>query len=391
MSFDRRVTPPGGTRTTDTRLEDLDEIAERYAHAREDADGVRARLLRDQMISAAIPMADRLARRYRGGAEPLADLEQVARMGLVKVVDRYAPERGSFTAYAMYTIVGELKRHLRDRSWAVHVSRSMQELAMATTRHEAELTRELGRRPTDTETAQRAGITVGELDRARTASAGYRSVSLDMPISDGGGRFGDLFGDVDAEVEKVADRLTVTELIARLPARERQVVVAVYYGGRTQADIAAQIGVSQMQISRILSRVLTWLRAGLLTDRVPRWPGSGDEDESFQVTAVSGPAGQVEIRVRGEVDRDNADRLRTALLDLVCRQPAGRRVTLQLAGVPLLDAAGIRVLLTVYEAAQARGVTVTATGLTPVVRQIATVAGLTPMLAPPEHTDPPTG
>ncbi|KHD75637.1 hypothetical protein MB27_21755 [Actinoplanes utahensis] len=369
-----------------TALEDLDEIAERYAHARQTADEVRARRLRDDMIAEALPMADRLARRYRGGSEPLADLEQVARLGLVKVVDRYAPDRGSFTAYAVHTIVGELKRHLRDRSWAVHVPRPLQELTMAVTRHEADLTRELGRRPTDAETAQRAGITGRELDTARMTAAGYRSMSLDMPLGDGDATYLDLFGQTDAALEKVPDHLTVTELIAALPARERHVVIASYYGGRTQADIAAQLGISQMQVSRILSRALIWLREGLLTDRVPRWPGSHSaEEDAFAITTGNGPDGHLEIRIRGEVDRDNAGRLRTALLDVVCRQSAGRQVTLHMAEVPLLDATGVRVLLAVYEAAQARGVTVTATGLTPMVRRIAATSGLAPMLAAPER------
>lgn len=383
MPVKHRVAAPGGARTSDSDLEDLDEVAVRYAQAREGADETRARRLRDEMISAALPMADRLARRHRGGSEPLADLEQVARLGLVKVVDRYAPERGSFTAYAVHTIAGELKRHLRDRSWAVHVPRPMQELALAVTRHETELTRELGRRPTDTETARRAGITAGELDRARITTAGYRSMSLDVPVGDGNACLGDLFGQTDTELEKVADRLTVTDLIAALPERERRVVIASYYGARTQSDIAAELGTSQMQVSRILARALAWLREGLLTDRVPRWPGSpSQEPDAFDIATTLTPAGHIEIRIRGEVDRDNAGRLRTALLDVICRQPAGRQVTLRLDEVPLLDAAGIRVLLAVYEAAQARGITATAAGLNPTIRGIAAVTGLTPMLEP---------
>ncbi|MFC4069957.1 sigma-70 family RNA polymerase sigma factor [Actinoplanes subglobosus] len=371
----------------DIELENLDEIAERYAYARENADGVRARRLRDGMVRAAMPMADRLARRYRGAIEPLADLEQVARLGLVKVVDRYAPDRGSFTAYAIQTIVGELKRHLRDRSWAVHVPRPMQELSMAVARHESDLARELGRRPTGGETAERAGITIGDLDRARVTAAAYRSQSLNTPVGDGDTQLGDLFGQPDPAMEKVADNLTVADMLARLPERERHVVIARFYGGRTQADIAAEIGVSQMQVSRIQSRVLAWLRDGLLTDCVPHWPGQHHHDpEAFDITTTMVSAVHLEIRIRGEVDRDNAGGLRTALLDMVCRQAAGHRVTLHLAGVPLLDAAGIRVLLAVYEAAQARHITVTATGLNPVIRRVAAATGLTPMLAPQDRS-----
>jgi RNA polymerase sigma-B factor len=146
--------------------EDFDEMAERYARERYAADGVTAQRLRDEMICAALPLAGRLARRYRGGSEPLVDLEQVARLGLVKAVDRYDPERGSFTAYVVNTVIGELKRHLRDRGWAVHVPRGIQELALAVTRCEADLTRELGREPTDAELASRAGVVGADLDRA---------------------------------------------------------------------------------------------------------------------------------------------------------------------------------------------------------------------------------
>lgn len=348
-------------------------MAERYA---------RDRRLRDEMICAALPLAARLARRYRGRPEPLADLEQVARLGLVKAVDRYDPQRGSFTAYAVNTVLGELKRHLRDRTWSVHVPRRMQELAMQVTQHETELTVELGRRPGDAELAERAGIDGDELGLARLTAAGYRSASLNAPVGESGTQLGDLFGAADDALEKLADRVTVAELMARLPERERHVVVAVFYGGRTQADIAAELGVSQMQISRILSRVLSWMRAGLLTDQAPHWPaGAEPADPPFTVRARLLPPDGVEIAVAGEVDRDDAGQLRTVLLDLVRRQPAGRRVVLRLGGVPLLDAAGVRVLLGVYEAARARGVTVTATGLQPLVRGIAMVSGLAPMLA----------
>ncbi|MEU4421056.1 sigma-70 family RNA polymerase sigma factor [Actinoplanes sp. NPDC024001] len=378
------VEPQTAVSRADTAREDFDEVAERYARERGAGDAVRDRRLRDEMICAVLPMAERLAAKYRGRSEPLADLEQVARLGLVKAVDRYDPLRGSFTAYAVQTIVGELKRHLRDHAWAVHVPRRMQEMALAVTHHEAELTRELGREPTEAEVAAKAGLAADELKRARLSTAGYRSLSLNTPIGDGSAQVGDLFGDLDGALEKVADQLTVAEMMARLPERERHIVVSTFYGGRTQSDIAAQLGVSQMHVSRMLSRVLSWMRAGLLTDRIPRWPAADDPALTPFEVEFRLVSGVLEIAVGGEVDRDNADRLRTALLDLVCRQPSGQRVVLRLDRVPLLDAAGVRVLLNVYEAAQARGVTVTAAGLSPMVRKIATVAGLTSMLAAAE-------
>ncbi|GIE29271.1 hypothetical protein Ait01nite_023160 [Actinoplanes italicus] len=361
---------------------DLDETAEDYAREHAVADAARARRLRDEMVAVALPLADRLARRFRRTSEPLADLEQVARMGLVKAVDRYDPERGSFTAYAINTVVGELKRYLRDHTWGVHVPRRLQELALEVNQNEAVLTRELGRRPDDREVARACGIEPADVAKARLCAAGYRPSSLNMPVGDGSVEYAELFGDVDAALEKTADRLTVAELIARLPDRERHVVVSVFYGGRTQSAIADDLGISQMQVSRVLARVLAWLRAGLLTDQEPRWPGGPDTaDGPFEMAPRMLPTGGLEITVSGEVDRDNAAELRDALLALIRRQPAGRHVTLELSRVPLVDAAGIRVLLGVYEAARARDLTVVVTGLTPVMRRVAAVSGLSPMLA----------
>ncbi|MBB4741713.1 RNA polymerase sigma-B factor [Actinoplanes octamycinicus] len=367
--------------TTDPVREDFDAIAEEYARQHRGSDHRRAARLRDDMIRTALPLAERLARRYRGGAEPLADLEQVARLGLVKAVDRYNPERGSFTAYAVNTILGELKRHLRDHAWGLHVPRRMQELVLLVTQTDAELTRRWGRRPADAEIAAAAGMAVEQVDRVRTASAAFRPISFSRPIGEGEVQLSDVIGEPDGELESAADRLTVATLLARLPERERRVVLTTFYGGRTQAQIAAELGVSQMQVSRILSRVLCWMREGLLTDQVPRWPVGADElEEPFRVTAALHPGGELEITVAGEVDRDNADRLSTRLLELIRRQPAGNRVTVRLDEVPLLDAAGVRVLLAVYEAGRVRGVTVTAAGMSSFVRRIATIAGLGPML-----------
>ncbi|GIF14974.1 sigma-70 family RNA polymerase sigma factor [Actinoplanes teichomyceticus] len=383
MRFEQQTaTDPTGSRGTGTVREDFDEMARRYAAERSVGDSTRACRLRDEMVCAAMPLAVRLARRYRGRSEPLADLEQVARLGLVKAVDRYDPERGSFTAYAITTVLGELKRYLRDCTWGVHVPRRMQEMVLDVAQHESELTGELGRQPTTSETARRAGIDADDLDRARVSAAGYRPVSLNLPVSEDGAQLGDLFGQLDDALEGVVDRLTVADLMAALPDRERHVVVSVFYGARTQAGIAEELGISQMHVSRILSRALAWMREGLLTDRVPRWPAGADRMRTtFEIGSRLLATRDLEIRLAGEIDRDNAGDLRTALLDLIRRQPAGRRVLLRMGGVPLLDAAGLRVLLAVYEAARARGVVVVATGLTPFVRKIAVMSGLQPMLA----------
>ncbi|MBB4741720.1 RNA polymerase sigma-B factor [Actinoplanes octamycinicus] len=360
--------------------DDFDALAEGWSRARQGCGPERARRLRDEMIAAAMPLAERVARRFRSRAESLADLEQVARLGLVKAVDRYDPALGSFTAYAVNTMLGELKRHLRDHSWGVHVPRRMQDAVRELHRHEAALTRELGRAPTDAQLAQRAGVAPGELDRIRVSAAAYHPVSLNMPIGETGTQLADLFGELDRAVENAADRLTAADLISCLPGRERHIVSAIFFAGRVQTQVAAELGISQMQVSRALARALAWLREGLLTDQVPRWPVTAGAP--FDVRATLRPGRALEITVVGEVDRDNAGLLRATLLDLIRRQPPGQRVVLRLRRVPLLDAAGVRVLLAVYQAACARGVLVTATGVNPLVRRLATSAGLGPMMQP---------
>ncbi len=365
--------------------EDLDEIAVRYAQERRTLPAAQAARLRDEMIRTMLPFAGRLARRYRHGREPLEDLVQVARMGLVKSVDRYDPRRGSFTAYALATISGDVKKHFRDHTWGVHVPRRLQELALAVNRAENALTVELARRPTDAEVARRCEIAEPAVADARRSGAGYRAVSLSLPVGDSGGQLGDLFGATDPAVETVADHVTLRRLLPYVPPRERRILEERFYGERTQSEIAADLGISQMHVSRLLSRTLGWLRAAMLSDEMPPWP-AGDPDSGEAdpvVTTRTDPAGVVRVAVTGEVDQDNADRLRRHLLRLLDRCGAGLEIDLR--GVPLLDAAGVALLLAVYEAARVRDVTVTATGMQPFVRRIAAVTGLRALLPPDER------
>jgi RNA polymerase sigma-B factor len=210
-----------------TPLEDLDAIAEVYAAAREHRSADEKALLREQMIRSALPFAGRLARRYRHRGEASEDLEQVARLGLVKAVDRYDPGRGSFTAFAVTTITGELKRHFRDHAWDVHVPRRVQDLSLAVTRATT-LLQQNPHQPTAAEIAMHCDVTEDELVTARLSAAAYRSASLNIPIGDGG-ELGDLFGEPDTAVDLVDDRLTAAHLIARLPARERQLLAMRFY------------------------------------------------------------------------------------------------------------------------------------------------------------------
>jgi RNA polymerase sigma-B factor len=364
-------------------LEDLDRIAEEYASALRvcTADEVAAR--REEMIRSALPFAGRLAHRYRAAREPLADLEQVARLGLIKAVDRYEPERGSFTAYAVMTVVGELKRHFRDHTWAVHVPRRLQDLSMELRRAEAGFVQEHRRRPTDAELATLCDLDPAEIFQARAGEAGNRPVSLARPIGDDPGELGDLLGAPDPAVETITDSVTLSVLMRRLPEREQRILSMRFSGNQTQSAIAEAIGVSQMQVSRLITRSLAWLREAMLTDSVPPWPGEDDDlPDRFRHTAVVTAPGHLQVAVAGEIDRDNAPRLRRVLLDLVARYSRARALRLDLGGVPLLDAAAIGVLLAVHEAARVRGVAVTVTGLQPFARHIAEVSGLSALLAP---------
>jgi len=362
-------------------LEDLDEMAARYAAERDRSDGPRARRLRDETIEAMLPMADRLARRYRNSQEPVDDLRQVARLGLVKAVRRYEPERGSFTAYAISIVLGELKRHFRDHGWSVHVPRRMQEMALAVNHGRQQLVRELHRWPTDAELAEHCGLDLAQVRAAGLSGAGYRATSLNRPVGDGTTELGDLYGAPDPDAELVTDRVSLAALLDRLPVREQRILTLRFHGDWTQEQIAQDLGVSQMQVSRLISRTLGWLRQALLSDDAPAWPGTTDtEYETLTVTTRPEPGGRLRVRVSGEVDRDNADRLRTAVQGVVRRAVPGTQVTLDLARMPMLDAAGIAALLAVHQVARARGVRVKAVGLQPFVRRIAETAGLRELL-----------
>jgi RNA polymerase sigma-B factor len=253
-------------------LEDLDCAAAEYAMAWTGSDAKRRGSLRDDLVRRLIPFADRLASRYRDRAEPLEDLRQVARLGLLKAVDRYNPQRGSFTAFALVTITGEVKRHFRDHTWGMHVNRRLQNLSMEVIESTADLTQILGRTPTTAEIAGYLKVNENDVRNARMCTTGRRQVSLSTPLSDDGEQeLGDLLGGPDANLENVADQLAVKDLMGDLPPQIQQMIILRFYGNRTQSQIAKEIGVSQMHVSRLLHRGLAWLRAALLNDAPPLW------------------------------------------------------------------------------------------------------------------------
>ena len=362
-------------------LEDLDLAAAEYTRACAGADDPTRERLRSDFIGAALPFARRLARRYRGRGEPVDDLEQVARLGLVKSVNRYDPERGSFTAYAIVTITGELKRHFRNHGWGVHVPRRLQDLSLEVGQARAALTAGLSRRPTEEEVADRLGVPVTDVREAVVSGAAYSPGSLNAH-ADGyeGVEVGDLIGADDPDLDLVDDRTSVERLICRLPERERRILGLRFYGNLSQAEIARELDVSQMHVSRLLARALAWLRQAMLTDTVPPWAGADETDHRLEL-AIHFHADVIEIRVSGEIDRDNAGHMRDELLAVLRDGGRMRHLTVDLAGVPLLDAAGIGVLVTVHEAARVRGVEIRVTGLQAYVEKIVAASGLQDLLA----------
>ncbi|MBM2619968.1 SigB/SigF/SigG family RNA polymerase sigma factor [Actinoplanes sp. LDG1-06] len=361
-------------------LEDLDAAALAYAERIVAASPAERATLRDALSRLCLPFCRRLARRYRGRGESLDDIEQVARLGLVKAIDRYDPGRGSFTAYAVITISGEIKRHFRDKTWGVHVPRRVQDLSLEVGHATTVLTAQLSRTPTAAEIADRLGLTVEAVRDAQESSAGYSPSSLNAPVGDGAAEFGDLLGDVDGDLELVDDRVTVADLLMRLPARERRMLALRFYGNRTQTEIADELGISQMHVSRLLTRALSWLREAMLSDVPPRWEGveARPERHPVQVEAEHHD-GVVTARVRGEVDRDTAERLRLGLRHAIALS-GGDPVEIDLSGVPLLDAAGVAVLVDAASAAAVAEVDLTLTGAQAYVAGILKVTGLARLL-----------
>ena len=219
--------------------------------------------LRDQLIEAHIGLAEYLARRFANRGEPLDDLVQVASLGLLKAVERFDPARGlEFTTFATPTILGELKRHFRDKGWAVRVPRRVQELHLRITRVVDDLSLELGRAPTYDEVARRAGTSADDVVEAIEAGSAYRSASLDAGRSDDDeapGLLGQL-GTLDPGLADAERRAALEPLIKGLPKREQVMLYLRFYEGMTQSEIAKRLGISQMHVSRLLSRSLQQLR-----------------------------------------------------------------------------------------------------------------------------------
>ena len=222
--------------------------------------------VRQRLIEAYMPLAEHLARRFRNRGEPLDDLVQMACLALVKSVDGYDHSRGAaFTSYAIPMILGELKRHFRDKGWNVRVPRRLQELRLDIGKAGADLAQQLGHSPTVAELAGHLGVSEDEVIEAMESGHAYRALSLHAPVAgeEATTELVDLLGDIDHDLENVEDREALRPLIAALPVREQKIIAMRFFGNMTQSQIAAELGISQMHVSRLLSHALGVLREGL--------------------------------------------------------------------------------------------------------------------------------
>jgi RNA polymerase sigma-B factor len=226
---------------------------------------------RDELIERFLPLARKLAARYVRSGEPFDDLVQVASVGLVNAVDRFDPERGfAFTSYAVPTIVGEIKRHFRDHGWALHVARGARERAQTVAEADAAIRADTGRAPSVHELAQYLECSTEDVVDGLQTIAAREAVSLDAPLAVDSSvpvTRGDVVGDLDTRLHLVEERLTVLAAAGRLPKREREVLYLRFGAELTQAEIAERVGVSQMQVSRLLRRSLGQLREQLTGER----------------------------------------------------------------------------------------------------------------------------
>jgi RNA polymerase sigma-B factor len=239
----------------DARSEDDAEVLELFTQLPKDA------AAREHLVARFQSLAGYLARRFAGRGETLEDLTQVANVGLLAAIDRFDPSREvRFATYAAATIVGELKRHLRDKAWAVRVPRKLQELGIHVNQSLPTLTQELGRSPTIREIADRLDATSEEILEAMDAARAFSAASLDEPLRDTGTTAAETLGDRDASLELTEQWASVAPAVRGLPERERRVLFLRFFKSMTQTEIAQEIGVSQMHVSRILSQTLARLR-----------------------------------------------------------------------------------------------------------------------------------
>ncbi|MFD3315407.1 SigB/SigF/SigG family RNA polymerase sigma factor [Streptomyces sp. NPDC058694] len=253
--------------------DDAPDAAAAFARLAELEDGPERDAVRDELVTVWLPMAHRIAGRFRDRGESVEDLRQVAAMGLVKAVDRYDPSRGAFESYAVPTITGEVKRHFRDRMWALRVPRRVQELRNKVRVARRDLTLNPGSpEPTVAEIAAHTGLTEDEVGAGMEAMESFSTLSLDAELASAEDNYSlaDTLGDVDSSYELVVDREAAREGLRRLPERERAILYMRFFEDMTQTRIADVLGISQMHVSRLISRSCARVRDEAMGGQEPR-------------------------------------------------------------------------------------------------------------------------
>jgi RNA polymerase sigma-B factor len=247
--------------------------AELFAQLRDEAAPEPSKdAAREALVGLHLPLVEHCARRFRNRGEPFEDLVQVGTIGLIKSIDRFDVERGvEFSTYATPTIIGEIKRYFRDKGWAIRVPRRLQELRMQIGSASGELTQSLGRSPTPRELAEKIGCSVDDILEGIESSNAYSTLSLDAGDGDEDGAATMLAarGVDDQNLEHVEIRESIKPLLDHLGAREKRILLLRFFKNMTQSQIADEIGVSQMHVSRLLSRTLEQLRTSLEDDQAP--------------------------------------------------------------------------------------------------------------------------
>jgi RNA polymerase sigma-B factor len=232
-----------------------------------DASQPRRQELRTELVTGYLPIAQHLARRFAHRGEPLDDLIQVATVGLIHAIDRFDPDRGTdFVSFAVPTIRGEIRRYFRDHGWALRVPRRLKDLHVLINTAVAELTQHLGHAPRPSEIAERLGLPISEILEGLEASHAYSGSSLDRelaPSDEEGTTLRDTIGENDLRLELVEYHEALRPLLDGLPERERTILVLRFYANMTQTQIATRVGISQMHVSRLLTRTLGYLRTRL--------------------------------------------------------------------------------------------------------------------------------
>ncbi|WP_239133622.1 SigB/SigF/SigG family RNA polymerase sigma factor [Rugosimonospora africana] len=249
------------TSTVDDRAVELLKTLARAPEDSPDRAGVR-----DQAIQAWLPLARHLAQRFNGRGEPLDDLVQIATVGLIKAIDRFNPEYGNdFAAYAVPTVVGEIKRHFRDRTWDVRVPRRLQELKLDINEATSTLSQRLGRSPSVADIAEYLDLGEDAVLEGLEGARAYSAVSLQTLVGNGedGTELGDLFGVEDHDLVLAEHRASLGPALEALSPREQKIVILRFFGNLTQTQIAERVGISQMHVSRMLAKSLQVLRGEL--------------------------------------------------------------------------------------------------------------------------------